>query len=121
DTADRDSAGTTADWDGTQAGVLRGAALTSRRARVTAAGLHARGALAGPGQYVAHVDPLVGAALNAAVPGIPPPTSLGRRVMSSRSAPTWGTRPPLSPPPPPRAMPPSHPSSRTRAFRRGLR
>ena len=83
DAADRDDARTTSEWNGTHPGVARGPALTARRVRVTAAGLLSNGTFSGPGQYVAMIDPFVGTALNAAVGGITPLTSLGRRVMWS--------------------------------------
>ena len=80
---DRDDAPTTADWNGTHPGVVRGQPLTARRVRITAAGLLSNGTISNPGQYAAHVDPLVGAALQLAAPGTNPPTALGRRVMWS--------------------------------------
>lgn len=76
--ADRDPTETTADWGATEPGTLEGVGITSRRVYVS--GYRFADQYAG-GQYTPMVDPLMGAAINPIVPGIQPPTSLGRRKL----------------------------------------
>jgi hypothetical protein len=78
--ADRDATVTDADWGTTQDGVLQGLPVTTRQAYVYSFP-QVQGNATHAGQYAVFPEPLIGAALNGALPNVNPPTSLGRRVM----------------------------------------
>jgi hypothetical protein len=76
---DQDAAASDADWGLTEEGFLKGQPVTTRQAYIYGYSFVATGDHWG--QYGVIPDPLVGAALQLAVPGTTPPTSQGRRVM----------------------------------------
>lgn len=82
-TTDADLVGGATDalWGTQTVNTLQGQAVTSREARTFGYKEAGNNPNSGRGQYAAIPDPLTGAALNAVVANINPPTNQGRRVM----------------------------------------